>query len=106
MFVLLALFANGFACMCCTDGSAVPLPAFNQDLATFLLIRGPYAWLGYGWVSCNIEYEFPDALKVDYGTPLGTCAETAPNSGVFTRAYTNGKATMDCNTWTGTVTST
>lgn len=23
-----------------------PLPAFEQDLATFLLVRGPYAWLG------------------------------------------------------------
>ncbi len=25
-------------------------------------------------------------------------------AGVFTRLYSNSKATMDCNTWTGTVT--
>ena len=23
------------------------LPAFMQDLATFMLVRGPFAWLGY-----------------------------------------------------------
>jgi len=86
------------------NGSPVPLPSFNQDLATFLLIRGPYAWLGYGWVGCNIEYEFPAALKADYGVPLGTCSETGPGTGVFTRSYTNAKAQMDCNTWTGSVT--
>lgn len=27
------------------------LTSFNEDLASFLLVRGPYAWLGYGWVS-------------------------------------------------------
>jgi len=85
------------------NGSPVPLPAFNEDLATFLLVRGPYAWLGYSWVGCDIDYDFPDALKVDYGTPLGTCSETGPNSGVFTRAFTKAVAQMDCNTWTGTV---
>jgi hypothetical protein len=26
------------------------VPNFDQDLATFLLVRGPYAWLGYGYV--------------------------------------------------------
>jgi hypothetical protein len=30
----------------CAENST--LPNFDQDLATFLLIRGPYAWLGYG----------------------------------------------------------
>eukprot|EP00729_Bicosta_minor_P007325 gene7325-2369_t len=26
---------------------------FNQHLASFLLIRGPYAWVGFGWVGCR-----------------------------------------------------
>ena len=30
----------------CAENST--LPNFDQDLATFLLIRGPHAWLGYG----------------------------------------------------------
>ena len=25
------------------------MPDVKQDLANFLLIRGPYAWLGHGW---------------------------------------------------------
>lgn len=32
-------------------GDPSKLPSFDQDLANFLLIRGPYAWLGHGgWV--------------------------------------------------------
>jgi hypothetical protein len=26
-----------------------------QDLAAFLLVRGPYAWLGWGWKGCSQE---------------------------------------------------
>eukprot|EP01051_Picozoa_sp_SAG22_P026950 SAG22_NODE_8777_length_630_cov_1.725047_1_plen_190_part_01 len=29
------------------------LPYFEQDLATFLLVRGRYAWLGYLWSGCT-----------------------------------------------------
>lgn len=88
-----------------TSGSILPLVAFEQDLATFLLLRGPHAWLGYGWVGCGLQYEFPAALTWDYGTPGGTCAETAPGSGIFTRQWSNATVTMDCNTWSGSVTS-
>ncbi len=30
------------------NGSALPLPQPEVDLATFLMVRGDYAWLGYG----------------------------------------------------------
>ena len=30
-----------------------------QDLANFLLIRGPYSWLGWGWKGCSQHYYFP-----------------------------------------------
>ena len=43
------------------------LPYLTTDLANFLLVRGPYAWLGHGWRGCSREYLFPDALNVDYG---------------------------------------
>jgi hypothetical protein len=53
------------------------LPAFEQDLASFLLVRGPYAWLGYGWMGCGSDsscqygkYARPEALELDYGTPV------------------------------------
>eukprot|EP01048_Picozoa_sp_COSAG05_P001753 COSAG05_NODE_61_length_23137_cov_22.080693_4_plen_111_part_00 len=32
---------------------AARLPMLQQDLANFLLIRGEYAWLGFGFLSCH-----------------------------------------------------
>lgn len=34
------------------------LPELKQDLANFLLVRGPFAWLGHGWMGCSkvIDY--------------------------------------------------
>jgi hypothetical protein len=29
------------------------MPEVAQDLANFLLIRGPFAWLGHGWKGCS-----------------------------------------------------
>ena len=40
------------------------LPDLAQDLASFLLVRGPYAWLGHGWVGCDREYHFPPEFTV------------------------------------------
>ena len=74
-----------------------------QDIANFLLVRGPYAWLGHGWLGCSRDYEVVDQLNWDYGEPQGLCAETAPNSGVFTREWTKATVSMDCNTWTPTI---
>lgn len=64
-------------------------------------VRGNYSWLGWGWKGCSRSYHFPDEFNQDYGEPVGLCEETAP--GVFRRQWTKGHATMDCNTWTGTV---
>ena len=29
------------------------LPNFDADLASFLLARGPFSWLGYQWMGCG-----------------------------------------------------
>jgi hypothetical protein len=89
------------------------LPYFIQDLAAFLLIRGPYAWLGYSWMGCNndpndrstaeIAYHFPSALGIDYGEPLETCRETARGSEVFVRAFSKATVTLDCKRWNATI---
>ena len=84
-------------------GDPSVLPELHQDLANFLLIRGPYGWLGHGWKGCSRTYLFPPELEADYGEPTGLCAETAPNSGVFTREWTKASVQMDCNTWTPTI---
>lgn len=85
-------------------GDHSTLPNLAQDLATFLLLRGPYAFLGFGWSGCGNEVAFPAELRVDYGVPAGLCAETGPGSGVFRREWTQATVEMDCNTYTGTVT--
>ena len=79
-----------------------PMPAFEQDLATFLLTRGPYAWLGSGWIGCDREYPYPPELAADYGEPAGVCRETAP--GIFEREWTKASVKMDCPNWQGTIT--
>ena len=85
------------------NATARPLPAVNEDLAAFLIARGPYAFLGYGWIGCTTDYEFPDAWTLDYGEPLTSYFnETAPS--VYSREYTKATATFDCNTWVGNVT--
>ena len=81
------------------------LPAFLQDLATFMLVRGPFAWLGYGWLGCGDDprgscshgrYVRPAELDADFGEPVGHCQETKPGSGVFRREWTKARVQMDC----------
>lgn len=48
---------------------------FNEDLAYFMLIRGPWAWIGYSWEWCAPHYDMPAGLFVDYGDPVDTCSE-------------------------------
>ena len=79
------------------------LTQFQQDLVNFLLIRGPYAWLGHGWLGCDRTYEFPDQLNLDYGEPIGLCKETEVNSSVFVRQWSKATVVMDCNSWTGSI---
>lgn len=56
-----------------THHQQFPLPSFMQDLAAFLLIRGPYAWIGFGWQGCiggTNPFVQPPELKADYGVPM------------------------------------
>ena len=85
-------------------GDPSKLLDLQNDLVNFLLVRGPYAWLGHGWKGCSKNYPFPPEFNVDYGEPTGLCRETAPNSGVFTREWSKATVTMDCKAWKGTIT--
>lgn len=82
-----------------------PLPFPDQDLATFLLVRGDFGWIGYGWAGCFSPdtYTRPPGLDVDYGTPLNFCAETAKGSGVFVRNYTKADVALDCNSFSPSI---
>ena len=91
-----------------------PIPYFMQDLATFLLIRGDFAWLGFNWNGCsyganppggryNQSWTFPDPLNIDYGIPLSTCTQNSQALNVFERNYSKSHVSFDCNKWTGSV---
>ena len=85
------------------NADSVTLPEFKQDLANFLLTRGPHSWLGHGWLGCSRDYVFPDALNQDYGVPSGLCRETTVGSGIFTRDFSKSTVQMDCNEWKPTI---
>ena len=83
-----------------------PLPTPDQDLAMFLLARGPYAFFGYGWSGCasaTRPFTRPPSLDREYGAPLNNCSETAPGSRVWTRNFTGADVSMDCSTFTATL---
>ena len=77
---------------------------FEIDLATFLLVRGDYAWLGYYWNGCHSEWVYMDwniLLDKDYGIPLGSMVEI--ENGVFQRKWTKSTVTMDCNQYKASI---
>lgn len=76
------------------DGSAA-----IQSIAAFLILRGPYAWLGSGWNGGGVGWS--DYFLLQVGEPQGVCVQSP--SGVFTRQWTYGAVTLDCNTWTASI---
>eukprot|EP00759_Apiculatamorpha_spiralis_P009672 PhF_6_TR16920/c0_g1_i2/m.25418 len=55
-----------------TNETQRPLPYVDQDVAQFLLVRGPYAWIGYSWDACwpqNPNFPRPALLDKDFGEP-------------------------------------
>jgi hypothetical protein len=91
-----------------TFNEPFPLPFVTQDVASFLLTRGEYAWLGHNWMGCLTDasnpFLRPVELDIDYGVPLEShCKETAPNSGIFSREWSKVHVELNCNTWVATL---
>lgn len=94
-----------------------PLPYLTQDLAAFLLMRGPWAWVGWGewgmswpagtaWNAPNgTSVLRPVELDTDYGVPVDAqCYETEPGvTGIYVRRFTKAVATLDCGRWQATI---
>ena len=78
----------------------------DEDIANFLLVRGPYAYIGTGWSGCGRIFEYPASFTTygDIGAPSGLCAETAAGSGIFTRDYERATVQMDCASFTPSIT--
>ena len=59
--------------------ASIALPEFDADLANFLLTRGPYAWLGHGWMGCSQQYVILCHGFVSLLLPPSTVTATAFN---------------------------
>jgi hypothetical protein len=62
----------------------------------FLIVRGPYAWVGQHW-PCMVAESWDAMFDTDVGEPTAMCSSPAP--GIFTRPYTRGSATMNCTSF-------
>ena len=74
--------------------------------AEFLLTRGPFAWLGFGWDGCFPTVPVPPRPELwdyDFGMPSGHCVELG-NTGVFQRNYSRATVTWDCPHGVGEIT--
>jgi hypothetical protein len=82
-------------------GSGVSPQNFTDFTAEFMLTRGPFAMLGYGWSGCTDgEQTRPRATEWDteYGQPVNgaACAETGEDTGIFRREWTAATVEWDC----------
>lgn len=87
-----------------TDATTVSTFTFDanhpiQSTAGFLILRGPYSWLGNGWLRGDVQWD--PVFLAQVGEPVGSCVQTS--SGVFTRQWTYGTTTLNCNTWSATI---
>ena len=71
-------------------------PWLQQQLAAFLIIRGPFAFFGTGW-GVGLVHPWQPIYDTDFGEPKSSCVETAPH--VYSREWTNYNVSLDCNTW-------
>jgi len=101
------------------NSTAVAPAQVEQDVAFFQLVRGDYAWLGWGVWGMTWPFNAepahgqlppsrhgaprPALLSRDFGQPEGLCKETSHASGVFVRKYTKGDISLDCNTFTASL---
>jgi hypothetical protein len=103
-----------------TVTNATILSQFDQDLAFFLLARGPYAYAGWGQWGMTWPFNpdpqshgslpplpdgvpLPAALYVDYGTPQELCYESSDQTGVFHRRWSQATVEFDCNNFVGSI---
>lgn len=95
-----------------TNGTT--LTQLHQDLAFFLLARGPYAFAGWGVWGMTWPFNpepshgqmpplphgmlLPKEFYLDYGVPEeAVCSEKSP--GLFTREWSSVSIELDCNTF-------
>ena len=97
-----AYCSNWMRARCNTEWTAthvmavqLDVPNINESIASFLVVRGPVAYIGFG--AGYHPQTWREEFFMDVGEPTGNCTETSP--GVFERNWTYGLASMNCNTY-------
>ena len=78
----------------------------DQVTAEFLLTRGDYVWIGWGWGGGHLHAGLPRASEFDRdygGRPAAPCTERDNGTGVFTREYPKATVEWNCNTGRGEI---
>lgn len=84
----LAVRASG-----CSQGTAIA--GFREQLAGFLLARGPHAWMGHGWIAGAHPIWYPE-WDVDFGEPI---APPRFDGNVISRQWSKFNVSLDCGTF-------
>lgn len=66
-----------------------------QDIANFLLTRGPYAWLGHGWLGCSRDYQVPEQINWDYGEVSAAAAAARRACAALRHSHRSPRPTAD-----------
>ena len=82
------------ACPACTPPYANSTDDFKRHLATFLIGRGKYSWMGHSWIATRPPLWYAE-WDFDYGLPLGPMARAGS---VFTRRFSTVDVSVDCDT--------
>jgi hypothetical protein len=89
------------------NSNSTALPYLTQQLAAFLLMRGPYAWIGWGvW---GMEWNFPKVpmppvlFQGNFGEPQQARCERVAATNLFQRRWSNGVVQLDCDTFQATL---
>ena len=74
----------------------------NQSIASFLVTRPPIGYVGYGWESDMKDWRPEFLWDVGKPSPISALCTEGP-AGVFSRPWTYGTVSLDCNQWTATI---
>ena len=87
-------------------GWSATQPAATEAMAAFLIARGPYAFVGgRGLRDCGSDPTIDNwhpLFGLDVGVPLELCQDRG--SGVFSRRWSKGTASLDCTQYRGNLT--
>lgn len=77
----------------------------DQVTAEFLLTRGDYAWIGWGWgAHPHVGLPRAEGFDQDYGgRAAAPCTERGNATGVFTREYPKATVEWNCHTGRGEI---